>query len=354
MAKVSSSTGELRNERLAALREDHPFFPANARDVIAFLPDTIGEEAILKRLAVKDCRPRLDLTGSDNRAGGSGGGLGVFLELGNEFLKTASYRRYTTAELALECEWNDELRRQRLGIYHPGRLWFLSRGADSAFWGCSLTPTMPVLREKFNARPQEGPDQDSWDLYLQAFRMTFELMRSESVLLDCNPNNFGLGGDPLYYLDDDLANRSGRMPFGHQALLRLREYETCDLELRVRFLKGFANLAEEYLGDDRLREGLLEDLEQEITWPREPELRNFLKDFVGRLAVPVRQSRGTISTISHYSERIPRAPSRSSPTSTATSKHSPWWANGSSVGGFRRSSFSAIESPPPTTIWPRP
>lgn len=287
---MAAEPDRLWNARLAILRKEHPFLPEGQRDLIAFLPDTARETAILARLAADSCRARPDLAGSTNRDGGSGGGLGVFLELGSEFLKTASYRRYTSAELALECEWNDELLRQRLGIYHPGRTWFLSRGADGAFWACSLTPRLPVLRERFNARPEEGPDREAWDLYLQAFRMTFELVRSESLLLDCNPNNFGLGTDRLYYVDDDLADRSGRIPFGHQALLRLREYESGDLALRAHFLKRFSDLAEEYLDDDRLRQELLEDLEQEITWPPEPELQAILKSLVGRLTVPARRA----------------------------------------------------------------
>lgn len=277
-------------ERLTEIRESHPFVPGDAHDLVSVLPEHVPGSAILARLASDRCRVRDDLVGSDNRAGGSGGQLGIFIELGSEFLKTSITRGYPTADVALECEWNDELLRQRLGIYHPGRVWFLSRGADAQFWACSLTPSLPSLRQRFNARPA-GPDRETWELYLRAFRMSFELAQTESILLDCNPNNFGMAGDRLYYVDDDLAVANGRMPFGHQALLRLREYEHNDLQLRLDFLKGFADLVDEFRNHQRLRDGLLGDLAEKITWPREPALRDALEGLVGRLSPPVKSPR---------------------------------------------------------------
>lgn len=249
------------------------------------MPEGVPEELVLARLKAETCTARHDLVGSGNRDGGSGGQFGYFLEFDREFFKTALDRRYESAELALECERDEELLRQRLGIYHPERVWFLARGADGGFWACSITPIVRSLRERFNAG-QHGPDRVSWELYLDAFRMTFELARRESVLLDCNPNNFGWDERRLYYLDDDLAHGSARMPLGHQALLRLREYEHGELSFRVEFLKRFSLLAEEYLADEHLRVILLEDLEPRTTWPREPELRTLLEDLVDSLARP--------------------------------------------------------------------
>ena len=252
------------------------------------LPENVPVNGLLTRLASDKCRVRDDLVGSENRAGGSGGQNGIFVELGREFLKTSIASGYPTADVALECEWNSELLRQRLGIYHPGRVWFLSRGADARFWACSLTPTLESLRQRFNAG-SAGPDADAWNLYLRAFRMSFELVRAESVLLDCNPNNFGVVGQRLYYIDDDLAVETGRAPFGQQALLRLREYPENDTQLKADFLKGFVEIVEEYQDLEGLRNALLGDLDEEITWPREHELRGIVEDLVARLSPPVKR-----------------------------------------------------------------
>lgn len=264
------------------LRERHPFVPGGEQDVVALLPAGTRSDALLTRLATDVWRARQDLAGTDNLQGGSGGALGVFLELGSEFLKTSAHRRYPTAETALECEWDRELLREQLGIYHPGRTWFLSRGADAAFWACSLTPTLPLLRDRFN-QPDARCVDEAWILYLEAFRMSFDLACRQSVLLDCNPNNFGIAGDRLYYVDDDVATRNGRVPFGHQALLRLREYEHTDVRGRARFLEGFAGLVEHFADDERLRLELIEDLEPTLSWPREPELRARIEAILGCL-----------------------------------------------------------------------
>lgn len=256
---------------------------------MAIAPEQVRAEDLLERLASGPRRTRDDLSGASNRSGGSGGSLGCFLELGSEFLKTTSHRRYTSPELGLECEWDDEMLRRRLGVYHPERVWFLSLGGDSAFWACSLTPVLAVLRDLFNEHPADELGVEPWDRYLDAFRMTFALAQRERVLIDCNPNNFGISQGRLYYVDDDFAAGSGRIPFGHQALLRLHEYAGSPMGHRAHFLNGFSKLVEEYQEDEVFRRDLLEDLQQEITWPREQELRVILEDLVARLSPPTRR-----------------------------------------------------------------
>lgn len=267
----------------------HPFIPDSERHFVAIAPEEIPAEELLAWLSSIPCRVRADLSGGSNRDGGSGGGLGSFLELGHEFLKTTRHRRYTTPELGLECEWDDEMLRRRLGIYPPGRVWFLAQGADSAFWACSLTPKVAILRDAFNEAPPSAPTRNAWEQYIEAFRMTFTLASSEDVLLDCNPNNFGISDGRLYYVDDDLAKGCGRMPFGHQALLRLREYADSPLVDRVDFLSSFARLADEFAKNEMLRNGLLEDFQQPVAWPDEPELRTILDGLVASLGPPTKR-----------------------------------------------------------------
>jgi len=246
------------------------------------LPRSVGGEALLDWLARGPFEPRPDLVGTANLGGGSAGQHGAFLEVGDVFVKASASRRYPRPDVAIECEWRDEVLRQELGIYHPDRVWFLSRGADQAFWACSVTPILPVLRERLNSEPG-GPSEASWSLYLATLRLALELAQKEDVLLDCNPNNFGLAGERIFYIDDDIASRSGRMPFGHQVLLRLQEYAHGRLEARLAFLDGFRRLIQEVVTEDRLRRQLLEDLEPGITWPGEPELRALLDAVVDLL-----------------------------------------------------------------------
>lgn len=258
--------------------------------MVSVLPATRAPSSLLEILQRGPLRVREDLVGSRNREGGSGGALGIFAECGGWFLKASRDRRYPDAASAIEREWSDELRRQQLGIYHPQRIWFLTLGADAGFWACSLTPILPIVRARLE-ESRAGSDREGWDLYLEAFRMTFELARREGLLLDCNPNNFGVGTDRLYYIDDDIASRSGRMPFGHQLLLRLREYEGSDPTARLDFVHAFAALVHEYRDDEPLRTGLRDDLEPRITWPREAELRESLEQLLRSLGPPARSAR---------------------------------------------------------------
>lgn len=268
---------------LVALRRRFPFLPARAGQIVSTLPRGLSAAGVLARLRGGPLRARDELVGSANRAGGSGGRSGRFLEIGEWFLKASLQRRYPDPQTALECEGNAELERQGSALYHPLRAWFLSHGADGAFWACSLTPTLPTLRERLNGAPGDGPDGEGWELYLDAFRLTFEALRRHALLLDCNPNNFGIGSDRLYYVDDDLVPRPGRIPFGHQLLLRLREYEGSPLPDRLRFVRRFGEVAEAYADDAELLSWLLQDLEPRITWPEAPELRDALEALLRRL-----------------------------------------------------------------------
>jgi len=269
-------------QRLARLREQFPYIPAERRDLVAWLPASTEPSHLLGRLAASTSRARLDLVGAANREGGSGGQLGIFVELDDEFLKTGVRHRHESPAFALARERSLEELRQSLGIYHPDRVWFVSNGTDGAAWACSVTPILPVVRERLNAGGSEGPDRAAWELYLEAFRMSFEVAQSEGVLLDCNPNNFGVGASRLHYLDDDLA-LGGRMPFGHQVLVRLLEYKTGRLAERVHFLEEFALLMERYASNSHLRALVRDDLESRVSWPREPELREHLERLLARL-----------------------------------------------------------------------
>jgi hypothetical protein len=260
------------------------FWPRSASDVLAVQPDGVAPETVAALLEWPVARERPDLTGSANRGGGSGGRLGSFFEVGPRFLKASLHRRFESRHAALALEGRAEARRRQLGIYHRERIWFLSRGSDAAIWACSLTPTLRSLRDALEAGAGREPPEEAWALYLAAFRLSFELAEREGVLLDCNPNNFGIDGGRLLYLDDDLAPATGRAPFGHQLLLRLREYAGASLERRLRFVAAFSDLADALLVDRRLRRSVAEDLALELLWPREPALRRRLRELAARLA----------------------------------------------------------------------
>lgn len=225
------------------------------------------------------------MRGGSNQSGGSGSSEGRFLELGSEFLKTSLAARHEGTERLDAVRVAAEETRRALGIYHPERAWFVVQGDDAAAWECSLTPVVPILRDLFND-PAHVSSAVPWQLYLEAFRLTFVAAQESNVLLDCNPNNFGLLRDRLIYVDDDLVSSSGLVPLGTQLLLRLSEYEHAPLTVRRGFLEGFAGLVETHLGDLRLREGLLADLELGMTWPRDAELRSLLDRIVSTLSQP--------------------------------------------------------------------
>jgi hypothetical protein len=269
-----------RTRRLQAWRSSFPFVPTGGKDIVEVLDNEVQTDDLLERLAAQQATPRDDLMGGANVAGGSGGQLGRFVELDDEFLKTSLGCRYETLAEALEKDAANEPVRRYLGIYHPQRVWFLSRGADDAFWACSLTPRLETVRERLNRAPSV---QSSWDLYLDAFAMTFALARRHNALLDCNPNNFGLDQERLFYIDDDITTASSTAAFATQALLRLREYPQVSLDVRRHFLAGFVGLCEKYTRQELRTWGMLDDLETGIQWPRESELQAILTALKTRL-----------------------------------------------------------------------
>jgi hypothetical protein len=251
----------------AARREHWPFVPGAVEDLLTIEP-AVDPGSILARIAASPVRARADLAGEGNRSGGSGGALGSFLEVGRHFLKTRRTARFDTLEQALALELPREHQRRATGVYAPARTWFVSRGADGAFWACSLTPTLPVLRERFEA----GAGSEAWRGYVQAVRMTLRLAAEQRIWLDCNPNNFGFEGDALYYLDDDLP-AMGATTAVFQALLRLREYPAAARADRLAFVEEVAALALEHAEAPGLRTALVRDLAQPLLWPADAALR---------------------------------------------------------------------------------
>lgn len=256
---------------LEALRQLVPFAPARAEHLAAIVPSEVSAESVLGRLASGEPRLRAELTGDLNRVGGSGGQFGRFVDLGREFLKARTSRRYPDLASALADDGAQETIRTSLGIYHPERVWFVSRDDNGEFWACSLTPKLELLRERFN----RSPDEKAWDAFLAAIRGTLELGARRGLWLDCNPNNFGLEAESLYYIDDDLLTSSSTT-IGMQALLRLREYGNASVATRLAFLAGFAEIVLPYAQRPEIGAGLVADLGNRLFWPREAELQDFL------------------------------------------------------------------------------
>ena len=271
--ETAGDAEEQVRQRLRRTRALFPFFPARPEHVLATLP-AVDPSALLWRLASAPARARDDLRGSRNLEGGSGGQLGHFVEVGPFFVKTGESRRYSTLEQALGSERPAELRRRSLGLYPSHRWLFFTLGGDEGVWCCSVARRLETLRERFNST---GADEACWQIFLQSLRTTFDLLERRSLLLDCNPNNFGIDGQDLLYLDDDVLPVSGPVALGTQALLRLREYPRAQLGSRRRFLLGFEALLREH-GRERVRSwGLVGDLETRVLWPAEPELRSILE-----------------------------------------------------------------------------
>ncbi|MFN7962281.1 MAG: hypothetical protein U0002_13515 [Thermoanaerobaculia bacterium] len=254
------------------------FAPGGPGDVVAWLPEQLALERLLARLAGGEARLRPDLVGDVGQAGGSGGQYGRFVELGAEFLKSSTRRRFATADEAIASDQQAERLRSSLGIYHPARAWFVSRGSDEAFWVCSLTPRLEVLRERFHSGQALA-----WQRYLEAIELCFKVGVESGLWLDCNPNNFGELAGGLYYLDDDLSFGSATT-LALQALLRLREHATADLALREGFLRSFSELALAYAQHPPVRQALYRDLTNEVLWPREAELRSLVQGLLLSLA----------------------------------------------------------------------
>jgi hypothetical protein len=251
----------------AARRELWPFVPGTVDDVLVIEP-AVDPRRVLGWLAASPVRERSELAGEGNRSGGSGGALGSFLEVGRHFLKTRRTARFETLERALAVELPRERQRRATGVYSPQRIWFVSRGADGACWACSLAPTVPVLRDRFEA----GAGPEAWQGYAQAIRLTLQLAAEQRIWLDCNPNNFGFEDDALYYLDDDLP-AMGATTAVFQALLRLREYPAAAPADRLGFVEEVVALALAHLEAPGLRAALARDLAQPLLWPADPALR---------------------------------------------------------------------------------
>lgn len=273
--------------RLAALRELLVFAPGRLEDVELVLPAEATALAVLARLTGGEPKVRGDLVGGSNQQGGSGGQFGRFVSVGREFVKAHTKRRFSGSSGDFEREIESERLRLRLGVYHPERVWFASRGSDGWLWVCSVTPELPVLRERF----QRSLDRGCWQRYLVALESALELGCSHGVWLDCNPNNFGEVGGELFYIDDDLGLQAGGTSPMLQALLRLREYPQAAIEDRLEFLGGLVAAVLSERRPANLVRDLLRDLDHEVLWPREEVLRNPLFELRRRLTSTRERSR---------------------------------------------------------------
>lgn len=275
------SRHELR--RLGRRRLTLPFLPVAPQQVAAVLPANLPIDTLLGRLAAEPLCIRSDLRGTSNARGGSGGLFGHFVEAGDWFIKANAGKRYDTLAEATAQEQGAEHLRQELEIYHPDRVWFVSCGLDEHLWTCSLTPKLLVLRQLFES--SGGDSADAWRHYERALELAFRLALERSVFLDCNPNNFAVDGDRLYYIDDDLVFEPGGVSFVTQALLRLREYGGSSEPLRLRFLNGLAEILLALPRDCLDGWNLIHDLEQEVLWPQSPHLRQPIVDLLAKLAL---------------------------------------------------------------------
>lgn len=262
-----------RRRRLQTARGLHPFFPSEEAHVLATLPPRTPLE-VLRRLGTAELRSRQDLRGSHNLGGGSGGQFGHFVEVGPYFVKTADDRHHADLESALEAEREPEVLRCSLDLYPPDRWLVFVEGAGGGVWCCSVAKRFETLRELFNRRRADGL---CWRLYLEALELGFGLLDRHRLLLDCNPNNFGIDQGRIYYLDDDILPVSGPVALGTQALLRLREYADARLDDRRRFLLAFEALLRRHDRERLRRWGILGDLETVVLWPGEKELRQVLE-----------------------------------------------------------------------------
>ena len=283
-----------RDQRLRELQQELPFLPAKADDVLLLIPTCVPITTLLHRLVAVAPRHRADLQGSANAVGGSGGQFGRLAEIGGRFLKTCLDRSYDHLGTEAHKELERERLRRRLRIYPPERLWFLSRGKDDRIWACSLTPTLPTLRQAFNRQIQESQEagDSCWRLFLRSLRWTLSILEKHDVVLDCNPNNFGITPDRLFYLDDDLLDPCGQVPWVTQALLRLREYPQAPMPHRRFFVKSVCELLEELPKARREQWGLLDDLDQPALWPQETELAHRLNETLCRLRYTRRSGAG--------------------------------------------------------------
>ena len=82
-------------------RPSQDFVPQRAQEILAVLPHSVSAAEVLNLLSAEPWRERSDLVGAANVEGGSGGGLGSFLEIGGRFLKTSRARRFPSPQAAL-------------------------------------------------------------------------------------------------------------------------------------------------------------------------------------------------------------------------------------------------------------
>lgn len=271
--------------------------PRDAGDLELVVPSS-GARELLARCAAGTPRVRHELRASANRRGGSGGDLGRFVEIGPWFVKASLARRWESRapEVAWRAEIETERLRQSLRVFPRERVWAIVRGRDGARWAVSVTRRRPTLRALFEDDPS---DPRPWRLYSRALALAFETASARRVMLDCNPNNFGLESalvpaalepvptsdplDGLVYLDDDIPLAVGPLAFGVQALLRLREYSRAFLGVRLRFVEELVALLERQEASRLLAWGVIADLETDLLLPREPELRRPLEAALARM-----------------------------------------------------------------------
>jgi hypothetical protein len=215
---------------LTAIRQTlapEPGFPDEEVASGAVWPASAGRD-VLRRVPFAAARRRDDLVGQQGASDGSGRSDALVFEVGSWCLKASARRRFADADDARAQLVDVARRKMQLGSLLPEpSVVSLGTAADGSVWLWTIAPWLTTLRALMGRAVEQRDEYDLTShlaLFAKAAVQAATLASRQGVTLDVSPSNFGVVGNRLYYLDDDIGEGVRLPALAHALLQRVEEH----------------------------------------------------------------------------------------------------------------------------------
>jgi len=116
-------------------------------------------------------------------------------------IKLNQQRSFTDGRIGLRWVEYCLIKERKIALYHPSRTWFLYRQNDEWVAG-NITIRLQVFHQMFERPDLQTEEALPW--IIQVCDKYLSHASQQEDRLDEGLSNFGLDGDTLYYLDDDI------------------------------------------------------------------------------------------------------------------------------------------------------
>jgi hypothetical protein len=207
---------------------DEPPFPGPDVASGFIWPAATGRDT-LRRLALSADRIRRDdLIAQHGHGDGSGTSDTVIYESGLWCLKTSRRRRFIDADEARTSLLRLARKKMQLGeLLPPNTVLSVQLAPNGSLWLWTVAPWLSTLRAVMGHADRTGDEAaltDALAAFARAVGLGLALTARHAIVLDVHPSNFGILGDQIYYLDDDIGSGSTYPAVGHALLRRVVEY----------------------------------------------------------------------------------------------------------------------------------